>query len=132
MKVLAISALTTLALVASFAVNIAAADKLQAGNTMQATQGTPAPAQEVDPVCGMSVDAAKAKAAGRMSQHEGKTYYFCNDSCKKQFDADPTKFAAQAKSSEQTSEMNGCCRCCGGNGAMGGNAGGGMCCRRMH
>nr|MBP7571312.1 YHS domain-containing protein [Acidobacteriota bacterium] len=26
------------------------------------------------------------------SEHEGKTYYFCSDSCKKKFDADPKKY----------------------------------------
>ena len=100
-------------------------------------------AQERDPICGMSVDTAKAKADGRTSQYEGKTFYFCNDSCKKQFDAEPAKFAAQAKADEKTSGMSGCgCCCCkngggmagrgmaGGAAGMGGTAGG-MCGRRM-
>lgn len=29
------------------------------------------------------------------SEHEGKRYYFCGDSCKKAFDADPAKAVAQ-------------------------------------
>ncbi len=41
-----------------------------------------------DPVCGMEVD--EAKAAGS-SAHQGKTYYFCSDGCKKAFDEDPEK-----------------------------------------
>jgi Cu+-exporting ATPase len=45
-----------------------------------------------DPVCGMDVDLAEAKAAGRMSQYQGKTYYFCADSCKRDFDKDPSKY----------------------------------------
>jgi Cu(I)/Ag(I) efflux system membrane fusion protein len=49
---------------------------------------------ERDLVCGMDVDAARAKAAGRTSQHDGKAYYFCSDHCKKQFDADPAKYVA--------------------------------------
>jgi len=49
---------------------------------------------EHDVVCGMDVDPAKARAAGRFSEHAGHTYYFCSDDCKKQFDADPAKFTA--------------------------------------
>jgi YHS domain-containing protein len=41
-----------------------------------------------DPICGMDVDESKAKAAGRISEHGGKTYYFCADECKRQFDRD--------------------------------------------
>jgi len=55
-----------------------------------------------DPVCGMMVDAVKAKAAGRLSQYQGQTYYFCNDGCKKRFDADPAKWLAKAKSRSMT------------------------------
>jgi RND family efflux transporter MFP subunit len=43
--------------------------------------GTPA----VDPVCGMKVEEAKARAAGRVAQKDGKTWYFCNDGCKEEF-----------------------------------------------
>jgi YHS domain-containing protein len=39
-----------------------------------------------DPVCGMDVDENKARAAGRVSEYRGKTYYFCADECKQQFD----------------------------------------------
>jgi len=45
-----------------------------------------------DPVCGMDVDPAEAKAAKRTSQHQGKAYFFCSDHCKKQFDKDPAKY----------------------------------------
>ena len=41
-----------------------------------------------DPICGMNVDESKAKAAGRISEYGGKTYYFCADHCKQQFDLD--------------------------------------------
>jgi len=51
-------------------------------------------ALEHDVVCGMDVDPAKARKAGLISQHDGRTYYFCSDDCKKQFDADPAKFTA--------------------------------------
>ena len=48
----------------------------------------------VDPICGMDVDEKRATAAGRTSQHNGTTYYFCSDDCKKQFDAEPAKYLA--------------------------------------
>ncbi len=41
-----------------------------------------------DPICGMQVEEAKAAAS---STHGGKTYYFCCEGCKKEFDADPGK-----------------------------------------
>ena len=48
----------------------------------------PAPKQK-DPVCGMSVD--PAKAAGKV-EHAGKTYYFCSTRCADRFTKEPTKF----------------------------------------
>jgi multidrug efflux pump subunit AcrA (membrane-fusion protein) len=49
---------------------------------------------ERDLLCGMDVDAARAKAAGRVSTYRGRTFYFCSEVCKKQFDAEPAKYAA--------------------------------------
>jgi membrane fusion protein, copper/silver efflux system len=48
-----------------------------------------------DPVCGMDVDHTRAEAAGRKSEYKGTVYYFCSDSCKKDFDKDPGKFATK-------------------------------------
>ncbi len=45
---------------------------------------------ERDVVCGMQVE--PAKAAGT-SGYNGKTYYFCSNSCKARFDANPSQFA---------------------------------------
>jgi Cu+-exporting ATPase len=42
-----------------------------------------------DPVCKMVID--EEDAAGT-SVHKGKTYYFCAESCKEDFDKDPDKF----------------------------------------
>lgn len=42
--------------------------------------------KEKDPVCGMSVN--KENNAHHYD-FEGKTYYFCSDSCQKQFEANP-------------------------------------------
>jgi RND family efflux transporter MFP subunit len=51
-----------------------------------------------DPVCGMEVDQKRAAAAGRKSEYNGATYYFCADDCKKQFDAAPGRFATRQSS----------------------------------
>jgi RND family efflux transporter MFP subunit len=45
-----------------------------------------------DPVCGMAVDQAEAKAAARVAEHEGKAYCFCCEDCRDQFKADPVKY----------------------------------------
>jgi Cu+-exporting ATPase len=45
----------------------------------------------VDPVCGMTVD--PARAAGSF-EYEGTTYYFCSNGCLAKFSADPQRFLA--------------------------------------
>ena len=40
----------------------------------------------IDPVCGMTI--APADAVGSV-EHDGQTYYFCNESCLERFQADP-------------------------------------------
>jgi P-type Cu+ transporter len=42
-----------------------------------------------DPVCGMTVDSAKAKAT---LQHAGQTYFFCSAGCREKFSADPNRY----------------------------------------
>ena len=49
-----------------------------------------------DPICNMVVDENKAKAAGRTSEFQGQTYYFCADSCKRKFDKEPERYARQS------------------------------------
>ncbi len=53
-----------------------------------------ASAAAADPVCGVEVDAAAARAAGRTSEHGGRTYVFCSELCKRRFDEDPAHYAA--------------------------------------
>ncbi len=47
-----------------------------------------------DPVCGMTVD--PAKAAGSF-EYQGKTYLFCSKHCLAKFKAEPAKYAGSAK-----------------------------------
>ncbi len=44
-----------------------------------------------DPICGMTVDPAKAAAT---IEHEGRPYYFCSKSCAAKFQQNPIKFLA--------------------------------------
>jgi YHS domain-containing protein len=46
-------------------------------------------ANAIDPVCGMTVDPAKARTAGLVAEHDGKTYYFCGKGFKLDFGDDP-------------------------------------------
>ena len=47
----------------------------------------------IDPVCGMTIDSQTAVAR---TQYEGRSFYFCSEECKRQFDANPSRYAAQA------------------------------------
>jgi P-type Cu+ transporter len=44
---------------------------------------------ERDPVCGMAVDPARAKAT---AEHEGKTYFFCSPACTAKFRSQPDQY----------------------------------------
>ena len=58
-----------------------------------AVQIAPARAMQKDPVCGMSVDTAKAAAS---VSHDGKVYHFCSRGCSEKFKADPAKYVSSA------------------------------------
>jgi YHS domain-containing protein len=49
-------------------------------------QKTTAAKTEKDPVCGMKA------TTGISSAYQGKTYYFCSDHCRQQFDDDPQAY----------------------------------------
>jgi P-type Cu+ transporter len=51
----------------------------------------PAPAEVIDPVCGMTI--SPAGAVGHVD-HKGQTYYFCSDPCLERFRAKPDAFVA--------------------------------------
>jgi YHS domain-containing protein len=63
-----------------------------------------------DPICSMWVEKSKAPAT---LLHEGVTYYFCSDGCRKKFEADP-KAHAQPCSCKKRSDKCKCEHC--GNG----------------
>lgn len=54
-----------------------------------------------DPVCGMEVDPAKG---GPRSEYAGNTYYFCSESCKIRFEADPSSYAKEKAPSTEKHE----------------------------
>ena len=56
------------------------------------------PAGVRDPVCGMTVD--PARAAGSVA-HQGETYYFCSKGCAAKFQADPGKYLHPQAAPEQ-------------------------------
>ncbi len=67
------------------------------GNSLRLRRFSPAFPEEVtamakDPICGMTVD--PAKAAGQ-SSYKDTTYYFCALSCKETFDKNPEKYAGK-------------------------------------
>lgn len=56
---------------------------------LPATAGSAAVEPAVDPVCGMSVDPARAPAS---SSHEGRVYSFCAQGCRQSFGADLDRY----------------------------------------
>ena len=47
----------------------------------------------LDPVCGMTVDPARAAAK---VEYDGKLWHFCATSCAEKFNSDPAKYASGA------------------------------------
>jgi len=62
-----------------------------AGGLLPPVTAVPDGEEVRDPVCGMTVDAARAR---HRSEHEGLVYVFCSAGCQRQFDADPAKYGA--------------------------------------
>src|SRR5436190_6772763 len=54
---------------------------------------------EVDPVCGMRVE--PARAAGKFD-YRGRTYYFCARSCLEKFRAEPERFIGAGGTKRET------------------------------
>jgi xanthine dehydrogenase accessory factor len=60
-----------------------------AGHLEAAPPAEIAPHEELDPVCGMTVDVASARYR---SVHDGATYYFCSAGCLKRFEEEPAAY----------------------------------------
>ncbi len=58
-----------------------------------------------DPVCLMEIDETEARSQGLTAEYHGRTYFFCSDQCKEDFDRDPEIYASQAGSSDQPDEF---------------------------
>ncbi len=56
-------------------------------NLFSPAKTNPNQTKVVDPVCNMKINQGSAVA-----EYQGKTYFFCSDSCKQQFDADPEQY----------------------------------------
>jgi P-type Cu+ transporter len=46
----------------------------------------------VDPVCGVDLE---EQQAGARAEHAGLTYYFCSETCRDEFEANPRGFALE-------------------------------------
>lgn len=66
------------------------ADATGPAGTAGSSGGEPArPEVAVDPVCGMEVVVGEAAAT---SEHDGVTYHFCADGCRRRFEEDPERW----------------------------------------
>jgi xanthine dehydrogenase accessory factor len=63
--------------------------QLRAAGELEPQAPTEAPHDELDVVCGMTVDVATARYR---TTHGGRTYYFCSAGCLERFSADPAAF----------------------------------------
>ena len=67
--------------------------RLRASGELDAPPSTMATAgprhEEIDPVCGMTVDVADARYR---TTHDGRTIYFCSTQCLEAFERDPARF----------------------------------------
>ncbi len=55
------------------------------------------PETVLDPVCGMTVNVARAEEAGLTLEHDGRTYAFCRSGCRRAFEEEPAMYAAKAE-----------------------------------
>ena len=58
------------------------------------------PATVLDPVCGMTVNVARAEECWLTLEHDGRTFAFCRSSCRRAFEEEPATYVAQAKAAQ--------------------------------
>jgi xanthine dehydrogenase accessory factor len=61
----------------------------QAAHASQAGKAAAEAAHHTDPVCGMTVTAARS---GKPLEHDGSAYYFCSAGCRRAFENDPAAY----------------------------------------
>ncbi len=61
------------------------------------------PERVLDPVCGMTVDVARAEADGLTLEHAGRTWAFCRAGCRRAFLEDPGSYTARAEAAHAIS-----------------------------
>ena len=71
-------------------------------NHHHSTAVTAAASLATDPVCGMKVSVETAKWS---VEHDGKTWYFCGQSCLKKFEADPEKYDGAQEHTKQSAPV---------------------------
>jgi YHS domain-containing protein len=72
------------------------------------TRAGPLPAppdRDVDPVCHMSVETAKAKSAA----YNGHVYYFCSQDCRAKFETEPLTYVTVASDTPAAKEHHHAC-----------------------
>ena len=62
--------------------------QLRASGALSGRRTVTAPAEAIDPVCGMTV----ATASSRPLRHDGADYYFCCAGCRQAFEQDPDAY----------------------------------------
>ena len=65
------------------------------------------PTKVIDPVCGMTVDVARAEENGLTLEHEGRTYAFCRSGCLRAFREEPHVYAAKAQAAAEAPKPTG-------------------------
>lgn len=58
------------------------------------------PAKLIDPVCGMTVDVARAEAAGLLLEYQDRTFAFCRAGCRRAFVESPVEYVAKAEAAD--------------------------------
>jgi xanthine dehydrogenase accessory factor len=72
--------------------------QLRASGTLPTTVEPTSRHEEIDPVCGMTVDVADAR---HRTTFEGRTYYFCSARCLATFEEDQARYAVSATNTGQ-------------------------------
>src|SRR5215472_16258121 len=62
----------------------------------------PEPGTVHDPVCGMTVDPAKAT---QRAEHAGHSYFFCGAKCRKKFTAEPARYVVDGSATGAVGEV---------------------------